>query len=52
LWQKECANDWVLISPGKKHEAQALSALKKKPPRPIFKHTQSSELAKKKLVFC
>jgi hypothetical protein len=40
-----------LISPGKKCAAQALSALKKKPPRPIFKHTQSSELAKKKLVF-
>jgi hypothetical protein len=51
LWQKECDNDWVLISPGKKRATQAMNALKKKPPRPIFKHAQSSELAKKKLVF-
>jgi hypothetical protein len=50
LWQKVCAKDWV-ISPGKKRAEQALSASKKKLPRPIFKHTQSSELAKKKLVF-
>jgi hypothetical protein len=51
LWQKECDNDWVLISPGKKRATQAMNALKKKPPRPIFKRVQSSELAKKKLVF-
>jgi hypothetical protein len=51
MWQKECANDWILISPGKKRATQALNALKKKPPHPIFKHVQSSELAKKKLVF-
>jgi hypothetical protein len=51
LWQKECAKDWVLISPGKKRAEQALCALKKKPPRPIYKRVQSSELPKKKLVF-
>jgi hypothetical protein len=52
LWQKECAKDWVLISLGKKCATQALSALRKKPPRSIFKRAQSFDLARKKTDFC
>uniref|UniRef100_A0ACD6AKF3 Uncharacterized protein n=1 Tax=Avena sativa TaxID=4498 RepID=A0ACD6AKF3_AVESA len=47
-WQKECNEEWTLISPNKKRTDCALRALKKKPGRSCFRKVYSGS---KKLSF-
>jgi hypothetical protein len=48
LWQKECAQEWTLISPNKRRTSLGVSALAKPKPKSAIKH---SEPIRKKLVF-
>ena len=36
FWEKECENEWTLVSPDKRARELAMKALKKKPAKPIL----------------
>jgi hypothetical protein len=51
LWQMECQEEWIMVSPNKKRTDRAIRALKHKPHRSVLKKNHLSNAPKKKLCF-
>jgi hypothetical protein len=51
LWQKECQEEWIMVSPNKRRFDRSIRALKLKPHRSALKKKHLSYVPKKKLCF-
>jgi hypothetical protein len=51
LWQKECQEEWIMVSPNKRRTDRAIRALELKPHHPALKKSNQSYVPKKKLCF-
>jgi hypothetical protein len=51
LWQKECQEEWIMVSPNKRRTDRAIRALKHKPHHSVLKKNHLSYAPKKKLCF-
>jgi hypothetical protein len=51
LWQRECLEEWTIISPNKKRTDKALNALLMNPPRSAFALRRNHKQVKKQLSF-